>query len=126
MSNERCGMSPRSTTSKASIDPDQRRRQILDEIATLGPTLPGSLVHRSSRCGNPGCRCRAQPPHLHGPYWAWTRTVNGKTATRSLTTEQADRYRPWFDNAVRLRELVTELKTLTAEQVLTDLTDTPT
>lgn len=49
---------------------EQRRRQITAKIATLGPALPGSLVQRSSRCGTAGCHCRADPPQLHGPYWA--------------------------------------------------------
>jgi hypothetical protein len=30
--------------------------------------------------------------------------------TRTLTQEQASRYQPWFDNARRLRELITELE----------------
>lgn len=114
-------MSPRAEPSQPSVDREQRRRQITSEIARLGPALPGSLVQRTSRCGNTGCRCRADPPQPHGPYWAWTRSVAGKTVTRSLSDDQADRYRPLFDNAQRLRGLVTELKTLTAEQILDDL-----
>ena len=113
-------MPPRSKPSTTATDPDQRRRQIIDAIAELGPTLPGSLVQRTSRCGNVGCRCRAESPQLHGPYWAWTRTVNGKTVTRSLSEEQAQRYRPWIDNARRLRDLVTELKQLAVEQAQAD------
>ena len=49
-------------------------------------------------------RCKAEPPVLHGPYLHWTRTLAGKTVTRTLTQEQASRYQPWFDNARRLRE----------------------
>ncbi len=113
-------MSPPTTTPATAADVAARRRQITDQIAALGPTLPGSLVTRTSRCANPGCRCRAEPPMLHGPYWAWTRTIDGKTATRSLTAEQAERYQPWFDNARRLRELVDELKQLALEQLQTD------
>jgi hypothetical protein len=47
---------------------------------------------------------------LHGPYLHWTRTIAGKTETQTLTEEQAQRYQPWFDNARRLRELLTELE----------------
>lgn len=112
-------MSRRSTRSRTE-DIDARRRQVIDEIAALGPVMPGSLVRRSSRCGNAGCHCRADPPRPHGPYWAWTRSVNGKTVTRSLNDEQADRYRPWFDNAQRLRDLTDQLKQLALEQAQTD------
>jgi len=113
-------MPPRSKPSTTATDPDQRRRQIIDAIAELGPTLPGSLVQRTSRCGNVGCRCRAESPQLHGPYWAWTRSVNGKTITRSLSDEQAQRFRAWFDNTQRLRELTEQLKQLALEQAQTD------
>jgi hypothetical protein len=92
----------------------RRRRQIMAEIAKLGFCLPGSLVARSSRCGNPNCRCHRDPGLLHGPYPSWTRKVDGKTVTRNLNTAQAERYQPWFDNAKRLRQLVSELETLSA------------
>ncbi|MGH8961683.1 MAG: DUF6788 family protein [Jatrophihabitantaceae bacterium] len=72
--------------------------------------LPGTLARRFMRCGKANCRCKADPPVLHGPYWHWTRTVAGKTHTRSLNAEQAQRYQPWFDNARRLRELLTDLE----------------
>jgi hypothetical protein len=94
-----------------------RQRQIADEIAALGPCLPGSLVERTTRCGSPRCRCRTDPSHLHGPYPTWIRKVGTKTVTRTLSPAQLERYRPLFDNARRLRELVTELETLSAEAV---------
>src|SRR5664279_1723652 len=72
--------------------------------------LPGTLASRYMRCGKTNCRCKAEPPVLHGPYLHWTRTLAGKTVTRTLTQEQASRYQPWFDNARRLRELITELE----------------
>jgi hypothetical protein len=64
------------------------------------------------RCGRAGCRCHADPPQLHGPYWLWTRKVGGKTVTRLLTDQQVADYQPWFDNAKQLRALTTELEEL--------------
>lgn len=95
-----------------------RVREILREIAEIGETgyaLPGSVVIRSTACGKAVCRCKAHPPELHGPYVSWIRRSDGKPVTRKLTPEQEQRYRPWFDNARRLRELVTELETLSLE-----------
>lgn len=91
---------------------DERRRQLLDQIAALGYCLPGTLTERRTRCSSPGCRCRSDPPALHGPYFSWTRKINGKTVTRTLTPEQAERYAPWFDDARKLRALSTELEAL--------------
>jgi hypothetical protein len=92
---------------------DRRARRLRDELAGIDFVLPGSLVERRMRCGNPNCRCRADPPELHGPYLQWTRRgAHGKTVTRYLSAEQVERYQPWFDNARRLRSLVSELEEL--------------
>jgi hypothetical protein len=91
---------------------ERRRQQILHEITQLGFCLPGSVVDRTSRCGNPNCRCHTDPAHRHGPYRSWTRKVAGKTVTRRLSDDQLDRYRDWFDNDRRLHALITELETL--------------
>lgn len=112
-------MSRRSTRSTTD-DIAARRQRVTEQIAELGPVLPGSLVTRSSRCGNPNCHCHTDPTKLHGLYPTWTRSVGGKTITRALTSEQADRARAWFDNAHRLRELTDELKRLGIEHAQTD------
>jgi hypothetical protein len=90
-----------------------RAAGIAAELASLGLALPGTLIERHVRCGKPGCRCHADPPVLHGPYWQWTRKVAGKTITRLVPDEQLDDYRQWLDNDRRLRALVAELEALT-------------
>lgn len=96
----------------ASSEDDHARRALLAQISELGFCLPGTLTERRTRCSSPGCRCRSDPPALHGPYYSWTRKINGKTVTRTLTAEQARRYQPWFDNARRLRTLAAQLEAL--------------
>ncbi len=92
---------------------DQRAQQRLARaMSEIGFALPGSIVVRHTRCGKAVCRCRAQPPQLHGPYIQWTRKVEGKTVTRVLSPDQLERYQPWFDNARRLRQLVAALEDL--------------
>jgi hypothetical protein len=90
-----------------------RAAGIAAELASLGLALPGTLIERHVRCGKPGCRCHADPPALHGPYWQWTRKVAGKTITRLVSDEQLDDYRQWLDNDRRLRALIAELEALT-------------
>ena len=95
-----------------------RAAAIAAQIAGLtaaGFILPGTLTERMTRCGYPSCRCRADPPQLHGPYHQWTRKINGKTVTRILSDDQLADYQPWFDNQRRLRALITELETLSQE-----------
>jgi hypothetical protein len=86
--------------------------EITARLADATFALPGTVADRLTRCGHPGCRCHADPPHLHGPYHQWTRKKNGRTSTRILTDEQLADYGPWFDNHKRLRELIAELETL--------------
>jgi hypothetical protein len=94
-----------------------RAREILRELAEIGYALPGSIVQRRTACGKPGCRCQADPPVLHGPYLSWIRTTDGKPITRKLTPDQEQRYRPWFDNARRLQQLVSELQALSVQAI---------
>lgn len=91
---------------------ERRRRELLAQISKIGFVLPGSLNVVMNRCGKSRCACHADQPRLHGPYITWTRKLAGKTVTRGLTAEQADRYRPWFENNRRLRELIGELEAL--------------
>ena len=65
----------------------------------------------------PSAAARPTLPILHGPYIQWTRTVDGKTVSRYLTTEQLEAYMPWFDNAKRLRELLSELEAISVREV---------
>jgi hypothetical protein len=92
----------------------ERRRQasIARRMADAGFALPGTLIERTMRCGKPNCGCKADPPRLHGPYHQWTRKIDGKTVTVTLTDEQAARYGPWFANAKALRAALNELEEL--------------
>lgn len=88
------------------------QRRIAAELAAIGYCLPGSVAERRMRCGRAGCACKADPPVLHGPYRQWSRKIDGKTVSRWLSPEQAERYDDWFANAKRLRSLLTELEVL--------------
>ena len=95
--------------------PEPRLHELQAQLAEVGFALPGTINVAMNRCGKPNCACHADPPRLHGPYITWTRKVNGKTVTRRLTPEQLERYRPWFDNNRRLRQLVSELESLSLQ-----------
>ena len=105
------------TVCRMEPSPAQRaaRDRIAAELAQAGFALPGTLTVRSYACGKPGCRCHADPPRLHGPYAEWTRKIGGKTVTRRLTPRELDEYQPLFDNAKKLRALLSELQDLTLE-----------
>lgn len=93
---------------------EQRRAQqrIARRLAGTGFALPGTITRRMMRCGKRGCRCKDDPPQLHGPYIQWTRTVDGKTVTKLLSEDQLARYQSWFDSARELRDLLAQLETV--------------
>jgi Family of unknown function (DUF6788) len=95
-------------------------RAAAELAAAAGPALPGTLTVRSYACGKPGCRCHADPPVLHGPYAEWTRKIGGKTITRRLTDAELAAWQPLFDNARKLRGLLTELQELTLQAIDAD------
>lgn len=90
----------------------ERHRALLAELADIGLVLRGSIASRLNRCGNPTCRCKADPPKLHGPYYHWTRKVAGKTVSATLGPEQAARMKDWNHNMRKLDRIVRQLQTI--------------
>ena len=97
----------------------------LAAIAATGMILPGSITERRTRCGRRNCACHADPPRLHGPYAEWTRKIGGKTVTRRLSPAELTEYQPLFDNAKKLRALLSELQDLTLEIIEADSRQEP-
>jgi len=95
-------------------DYQARYRSLVAELAELGFISAGSLVSRETSCGKPGCRCQADPPRRHGPYYQWSRAVNGKTVSRRLGEAQAQLYRSWIANRRRLEAIVAEMEEVSA------------
>lgn len=90
----------------------ERHRALLGELADLGLVLRGSIAPRLNRCGNPTCRCKADPPTLHGPYPVWTRKVAGKTVTVVLRPDQTALCQDWNRNMRKLDRIVKQMQAL--------------
>jgi len=90
-------------------------RSLAAELAQIGLISPGSVVVRTTSCGKPGCRCQADPPQRHGPYYQWSRAVAGKTVSRRLDERQADLYRGWITNRHRLEQIIAQMERVSAE-----------
>jgi hypothetical protein len=93
----------------------RRYREHAAQLADIGYIAAGSIVRRRTRCGTPTCRCHADPPQLHGPYYQWTGKVNGKTVTRRLSDSEAGLYQQWIANDRQLRALITQMRHVAAE-----------
>ena len=101
-----------------------RYATLVGELADIGYIAAGSITHRHTRCASPGCRCNADPPQPHGPYYQWTAKVNGKTVTRRLTEHQAARYQEWIDNDRQLRAIITKMRQVAAKTTELQLNET--
>jgi len=101
----------------------QEVRAIAKELAGIARSakvLPGSLTSRRTRCGRSGCKCMADPPEPHGPYWQWTRKEAARTVCRWLADDQAADYKTWIANDRRLHELVARLEAIGVAAAETD------
>ena len=109
---------------KASIthEPDlddyrSRIRKCMDELQKIDFVLRGSIVKHYMRCGTMGCKCRADPPVLHGPYYDWTRKVRGKTVTVRLKEHEAEILQEWISNIRKLDKIVSRMVKISMEAV---------
>jgi hypothetical protein len=93
---------------------EARYRALARKLGSIGFISPGSLVSRTTSCGKPGCRCQADPPERHGPYYQWSRAVGGRTVSRRLNEDEAALYREWIDNRRRLERIVAEMADVSA------------
>ena len=98
------------------IPPDiaHQVEQYRQELQALDLVLRGSVTKRWMPCGKKGCRCQADPPELHGPYYQWTTKTAGKTKTVRLSPDDVFAYDRWIAAGRRMDELIAAWKDLSA------------
>ncbi len=85
---------------------EARIAKIKAALATLGDLRPGTLSQQYNVCGNPGCRCKANPPQKHGPYYQVSFTWQGKSQSQFVRHDDLPVVRRQLRNYQRLRTLV--------------------
>ena len=104
---------------KAQAKLQRQQRALLKKIEGLGPVLKGSVSASYTRCGQAHCACQDDPPQLHGPYWQWSTSVNGKTVARRLSDEERQIYQQWVDNRKRLEAFIRDMHELALQTATT-------
>jgi hypothetical protein len=101
------------------LSPKLRKRlaRCKEGLRGIDLVLQGSLTERWMPCGRAGCRCQAEPPELHGPYYQWTAKVDGKTKTLRLQKEDLETFRAWIAEGRRLEEYIREWRALSLEAI---------
>jgi hypothetical protein len=85
---------------------EARIEKIKERIVALGELRPGSLSRQYNVCGTPGCRCKADPPQKHGPYYQLSFTRKGKSSSQFVRREDLSRIKRQLRNYERLRKLI--------------------
>jgi hypothetical protein len=91
-----------------------RLQELAARLANTGFVSSGTLLSRYVTCGKPSCRCHADPPQLHGPYWDWSRSIGGHTVSRRLSEPQAHLYQEWIANRRAALEILAEMEEVSA------------
>ena len=76
------------------------------DLAALGDLRPGSLSTQYNVCGSPGCKCKADPPVKHGPYYQVSYTRKGKSSTKFVKKEDLPEVRKELKNYERMKLLM--------------------
>ena len=101
----------------------RKYEKLKEKINSIGWIANGSLMTLYRTCGKAGCACAKDKQARHGPYLVWTRKVDGRTITRTLTESQASACRTAIENLQRLEDVVTEMKAVSAQAIEADLND---
>jgi len=95
---------------------ERRRTEILTQMQQLGDMRRGSVVEQYLPCGKARCCCKKPGHPGHGPYFAFTRKVGGKTKTRQLRAGPLlEKVRKEVDTFHRFRELSKRLLEINEE-----------
>ena len=63
---------------------ESEREVLLKLLASTGDMRRGSITEVYRSCGKASCACAAADHPGHGPYYAFTKKVDGKTKTQQL------------------------------------------
>ena len=101
------------TVSAESLE--KRIQSLKHQISQLGDLRPGALSKQYNICGNPNCRCKADPPVKHGPYYQISFTRHGKSSSQFVREGDLVEVQQQLENYRLLRQLVDEWITLSAQ-----------
>lgn len=89
---------------------EAKRHKLLEQILRIGDMRQGTINEVYRPCGKPNCRCTKPGDPGHGPYYAFTRKVKGKTRTVQLRASPAlAKIEQEVEGYRRFRKLCTEL-----------------
>jgi len=88
----------------------QEYARLKRHLRDIGYICLGSVCERWLTCGTPSCACHTDPQRRHGPYYQWTRKVNGRTEARMLDESLVRLYQEGIRNHQRLDAIVKKMQ----------------
>jgi hypothetical protein len=100
---------------------EQRKKDLYQQLASLGDFRRGTLSVNYRRCGKPNCAC-AGPGHPgHGPQYLWNATIEGKSWAKNVAlgpelekvgqeVENYRRFQRWLEQWVEVNERLCQLR----------------
>ena len=103
-------MKKQKTQKKESKVALRRIDKLRHEIASIDLICAGSLIERMKKCGKPNCRCADDPDARHGPYYEWSRLIDGHMVHKVISAEQARQLQSAIENHRKLQNLLLKWK----------------
>ena len=95
----------------------KRYAQLVDQLGRMGPILPGTITERRII----GQASKKQIDRKkYGPYYQWTRKVDGKTITVNLSEAQVDLFQKAVDNNRKIEQILSEMKQISLQRLEND------
>lgn len=89
---------------------ETEREEVLKKISHIGDMRKGSITEVYRCCGKPACACQASDHAGHGPYFAFTTKVGGRTRTVQLRAgSRLDKFQREVDAYKQFRALSDKL-----------------
>jgi len=106
---------------------ESKRADLLKALAETGDIRRGSISETYRRCGKANCACAQARHGGHGPFYAFTRKVGGKTQTIQLRpgralnkllgeVESYHQFRRLVEELVEVNEAICRLRPVEVEQ----------
>jgi hypothetical protein len=92
---------------KSEPNLEKRYAQLVDQLGRMGLVLAGTITERWII----GQASKKQIDRKkYGPYYQWTRKVNGKTITVNLSGAQVDLFQKAVDNNRKFEQILSEMR----------------
>jgi septin family protein len=99
---------------KSQSDLKKRYAQLTGQLGQIGLVLPGTITERRII----GQASKKQIDRKkYGPYYQWTRKVNGKTITVNLSVAQVGSFQKAVDNSRRFEQILSEMKQISIQRL---------